>query len=69
MQLHFMDLTSDDKEIMRLNPKHLPNLILSDRRSSEFYLSLGLRVVYGSSFVRLPVYVLTECYLSAFRSS
>jgi hypothetical protein len=56
-----MDLTSDDKERMKLNPKHLPNPIVSDRRSDEFHLPLGLRVVYASSPSRLLACVLTEC--------
>jgi len=56
-----MDLTSDDKERMKLDLKHLPNPIVSDRRSDEFHLPLGLRVVYESSLARLLTCVLIEC--------
>jgi hypothetical protein len=60
-QVHHIDLTSDDKERMKLNPKHLPIPIVNDRRSDQFHLLLGLRIVYGSSPARLLAYVLTEC--------
>jgi hypothetical protein len=59
-RVHHVDLTSDDKERMKLNPKHLPNPSVSDRRSDEFHLPLGPRVVYGSSPSRLLACVLTE---------
>jgi hypothetical protein len=55
-----MDLTSDDKERMKLNPKHIPNPSVSDRRSNEFHLPLGPRVVYGFSSSRLLACVLIE---------
>lgn len=45
-RVHHMDLTSDDKERMKLNLRHLPNPIVSDQRSHEFHLPLGLRVVF-----------------------
>jgi hypothetical protein len=53
-RVHHMDLTGEDREKMKLNPKHVPNPIVSDLRSNEFHLPLGLRVVYGSSHARLP---------------
>lgn len=59
-RVHHMDLTSDDKEGMKLNSKHLPNPMVRDQRSDEFHLPLGLRVVYGSSPSRLLACVLTE---------
>ena len=58
-----MDLTSDDKESMKRNPKHLPNPIVNDRRSGEFHISLGLRVVYGLSPAKLLTCMLTGCSL------
>lgn len=60
-RVHHIDLTSDDKERMKLNPKHLPNPIISDQRSDEFQLPLGLRIVYGSSPERFLACVLTDC--------
>jgi hypothetical protein len=59
-RVHHMDLTSDDKERMKLNPKDLPNPSVSDRRSDEFHLPLGPRVVYGFSPSRFLACVLTE---------
>ena len=44
-RVHHMDLTGDDKERMKLNREHIPNPIINDRRSNEFYLPLGLRIV------------------------
>ena len=61
-RVHHMDLTSEDRERMKLNPKHLPSPIVSDMRSNEFHLPFGLLVVYGSSPARLFACVLTECF-------
>jgi hypothetical protein len=47
-RVHHMDLTSDDSERIKLDPKHVPNPVVGEQRSSEFHLPLGLRVVYGS---------------------
>jgi hypothetical protein len=60
-RVHHVDLTSDDKERMKLNPKHLPNPFVSDQRSVDFHLPLGLHIVYGLSSARLLTCVLTEC--------
>lgn len=61
-RVYHMNLTSEDRERMKFNPKHSLNPIVSDGRSNEFHLPLGLRVVYGSSPVRLLACVLTECF-------
>ncbi len=61
-RVHHMDLSSDDKEGMKLNPKHLPNPTVSgDRRSDEFHLPLGLRIVYDSSPAGFLACALTGC--------
>ena len=58
-----MDLTSDDK--LNTNPKHLPKPAVSDQRSSEFHLPLGLRIVYEFNFVMNLASQLTfHCQLS-----
>ncbi|KAH9991344.1 hypothetical protein BJV77DRAFT_1068323 [Russula vinacea] len=44
-RVHLMDLTSDDKQTMKFNPKHIPKPTVSDQRSGEFHLPLGLRIV------------------------
>lgn len=46
-----MDLTSDDKENMQLNPKHVPNPVVGNRRSGVFHLPLGNRIAYVPNFV------------------
>jgi hypothetical protein len=48
-----MDLTSDDKQVMKFNTKHLPKPAVCDQRSGEFHLPLGLRIVYDSNFVKV----------------
>ena len=60
-RVHHMDLTSDDRERIKLNPKYLPNPIISDQRTDEFHLPLGSRIVYGPSRERFLVCVLTDC--------
>jgi hypothetical protein len=51
-----MDLAGDDRRNMQLNPKHVPNPVVSDKRSGGFHLPLGLRIVYAASnFVKLLV--------------
>ena len=50
-----MDLTSDDKHNMQLNPKHVPNPVVGDRRSGVFHLPLGHRIVYVPDFVNSPL--------------
>ena len=54
-----MDLTSDDKQTMKFNPKHIPKPTVSDQRSGEFNLPLGLRIVFEFNFVTLLVRQLT----------
>jgi hypothetical protein len=52
---HPMDLTSDDKEIMKFNPEHIPKPVASDQRPGKFHLLLCLRVVYEADFVKLLI--------------
>ena len=49
--VHLMNLTSDDKQNMQSNPKHVPNPVVSDRRSVAFHLPLGLQIVYESDIL------------------
>ena len=39
--IHLMDLTSDDKQDMQLDSKHVPTPTVIDRRSSSFSFPLG----------------------------
>jgi hypothetical protein len=48
-----MDLTSDDRQIMKFNPNHLPKPAISGHRSDSFYLPLGVRVVYEPNSAKL----------------
>ena len=50
-----MDLTSDDRQIMKFNPNHLPKPAISDQRSGNFHLPLGVRVMYEFNSVKLLV--------------
>jgi len=62
-----MDLTSDDKHNMQSNPKHVPNPVVSDRRSVTFHLPLGLQIVYESDVLQLFVYQLKLLFVSFHR--
>ena len=43
--IHPMDLTSDDKHNMQLDPKHIPAPTISDRLSSSLLLPTSLELV------------------------
>ena len=67
-RVYLVDLAGDDKRNMQLNPKHVPNPVVSDRRSGVFHLPLGLRIVYASNFVKLLVRQFTrEIFVSFHR--
>ena len=53
-----MDLTSDEHS-MQLNHKHVPNLVVSARRSGVFRLPLGHRIVYVYNFIKFLIRQLT----------
>jgi hypothetical protein len=57
-RVHLMDLTSDDKHSLQLDPKHVPKPTVSDRRSGIFNLSVDVRVVYEFDFVNSPFVIL-----------
>ena len=46
-----MDFASNDIHNMQVDSEHVPNPVVSDRRSSVFHLPLGFRVVYVSKFI------------------
>jgi hypothetical protein len=43
--IHPMDLTSDDKHNMQLDPQHIPTPAIDDRLSSSFLLQTSLELV------------------------
>lgn len=46
-----MDLTSDDKHNMQLDPTYIPRPITNDRLSSTFYFPVGMDIACASSFI------------------
>ncbi len=46
-----MDLTSDDKNNMQLDPKYIPRPITNDRLSSSFCIPIGMDIVYASNLI------------------
>jgi hypothetical protein len=52
-RVHIIDLTSDDRQSIQFNPKHIPHPATNDRRSSVFHLPIGPRIVYEYYFLRL----------------
>ena len=65
-RVHLIDLTSDDRHNMQLNPEHIPNPVVGDRRSGVFHLPLGHHIVYVTNFVNLLVCQLTRGPLISF---
>jgi len=49
--VHLMDLTSDDKHDMQLDPKYIPNPAVNDRLSTGFYVPITMNIAYGSDLV------------------
>jgi hypothetical protein len=58
-RVNLMDLTSDDKQLMKFNPKHFPRPAINDQRSASFHLALGIRIVYEPNSVKSLVRRLT----------
>ena len=46
-----MDLTSDDKQNMQLDPRHIPLPAVNNRLSSVFHLPIGMHIAYDPNFV------------------
>ena len=46
--VHLMDLTSDDKHNMQLDPNYIPNPVVNDRLSSGFHIPITMNIAYGS---------------------
>jgi len=45
-QVYLMDITSDDKNKMQFDSMHIPNPVVSDRRSGVFHLPPGVHIAY-----------------------
>jgi hypothetical protein len=53
-----MDLPSDDKHNMQLDPKYTPQPIVNNRLASAFHLPIDVNIAYGSSsFMPLVPYL------------
>jgi len=46
-----MDLTSDDKHNMQLDPECIPYSAVNDRLSTGFYVPITMNIAYGSDLV------------------
>lgn len=51
-----MTLTSDDRQDMQLNPKHIPRPTVNDRFLSCFHLAIGNDIAYDSDLVILSAH-------------
>jgi hypothetical protein len=58
-----MDLTSDDKHNMQLDPKFIPRPTVNDRLASAFHLPVGVNIAYDTSSIIPLVPYLTDLYL------
>jgi len=45
--VHLMDITSDDKHNMQLNPDYIPSPAVNERLSSKFSIPISMNIVYG----------------------
>jgi hypothetical protein len=45
--VHLMDLTSDDRHNMQLDPVYIPSPALNDRLSSGFYIPITMTIAYA----------------------
>jgi hypothetical protein len=46
--VHLMDLTSDDKHSMQLNPDYVPSPTVNERLSSRFHIPMFMNIAYES---------------------
>ena len=57
-----MDLSSDDKQSIRLDPKYMPQPIVNNRLAPAFYLPIGVNIAYDPSFFMPLVPYLTDLF-------
>ncbi len=60
--VHPMDLTSDDKNNMQLDPKYIPQPTVNNRLSSAFHLPIGVNIAYDANSVMPLVPYLTVLF-------
>jgi hypothetical protein len=49
--VHLMDLTSDDKHNMQLDPNYIPSPAVNDRLSSGFHIPITTNIAYETGFM------------------
>jgi hypothetical protein len=52
-----MNLSSDDKHKMQLDPKYIPGPIVNDRFSSRFHMPITMDIAYDSDSVVLLAHI------------
>src|ERR1700733_4753183 len=57
-----MDLTSDDRHNMQLDPKFIPKPAVNNRLSSAFHLPIGTNIAYDTNSVMPLVPYLTVLF-------
>jgi hypothetical protein len=57
-RVHLMNLSSDDKHKMQLDPKYIPGPIVNDRLSSRFHMPMTMDIAYDSDSVVLAAHIL-----------
>ena len=55
-----MNLSSDDKQNMQLNLKHIPSPTVNDRFSSCFHVPIGQDIAYERDFMMLVAHPLQD---------
>jgi hypothetical protein len=49
-----MDLTSDDRHSMQMNPDYIPSPAVNERLSSSFHVPISMNIAYESVLPRRP---------------
>jgi hypothetical protein len=50
--VHLMDITSDDKHNMQLDPNYIPSPAVNKRLSSKFFIPVSMNIAYESVLLR-----------------
>ena len=68
-RVHLMDLASDDRHSMQLDPQYTPNPTVNEWLSCAFCLPPDMEIAYGSRFVTITCAIPYFAFAVLFRSS
>ena len=68
-RVHLVDLASDDRHNMQLDPQYIPNPTVNERLSCTFCIPPDMDIAYGSRFVTVMCAIPYLAFAVLFRSS